>query len=43
MPVARLLGIDTAAKLERLTSEGVIGRPLPALRSLGDLVSEQRR
>lgn len=27
LPVARLLGIDTATKLDRLTAEGVIGRP----------------
>jgi len=27
VPVARLLGLATTATLERLTSEGVIGRP----------------
>jgi prevent-host-death family protein len=27
IPVARLLGLDTTATLERLTAEGVIGRP----------------
>ena len=27
VPVARLLGIQTAPLLDRLTSEGVIGRP----------------
>ncbi|MGH9057935.1 MAG: type II toxin-antitoxin system Phd/YefM family antitoxin [Acidimicrobiales bacterium] len=32
LPVARLLGIDTAAKLERLTGEGVIGRPVQGSR-----------
>lgn len=26
-PVARLIGMDTAPALERLTSQGVIGRP----------------
>jgi prevent-host-death family protein len=28
VPVARLLGIATTATLERLTAEGVIGRPV---------------
>lgn len=27
VPVARLLGLDTTATLERLTAEGVISRP----------------
>lgn len=27
LPVARLLGIGVASRLERLTAEGVIGRP----------------
>ncbi len=34
LPVARLLGIDNAAKLERLTGEGVIGRPVQGNRPL---------
>lgn len=34
LPVARLLGVDTAAKLERLTVEGVIGRPVQGNRPL---------
>jgi prevent-host-death family protein len=28
LPVVRLLGISTTAKLERLTGEGVVGRPV---------------
>jgi prevent-host-death family protein len=32
LPVARLLGVETVAKLERLTAEGVIGRPATARR-----------
>jgi prevent-host-death family protein len=32
VPVARLLGLTTAATLERLTAEGVIGRPASAQR-----------
>ncbi len=27
VPIARLLGLGTAATIERLTAEGVIGRP----------------
>jgi prevent-host-death family protein len=27
LPVARLLGVDTTTAIERLTAEGVIGRP----------------
>lgn len=27
LPVARLLGLDTTSAIERLTNEGVIGRP----------------
>jgi prevent-host-death family protein len=27
LPVARLLGLETTSTIERLTSEGVIGRP----------------
>jgi prevent-host-death family protein len=34
LPVARLVGVDSAAKLERLTAEGVIGRPLRGNRPL---------
>lgn len=34
LPVVRLLGIDTCAKLDRLTGEGVIGRPVQANRPL---------
>jgi prevent-host-death family protein len=30
VPVARLLGLTTAATLERLAAEGVIGRPVAA-------------
>lgn len=30
IPVARLLGLTTTATLERLTAEGVIGRPAAA-------------
>lgn len=55
VPVARLLGLDTTANLERLTAEGVIGRPSagrPAAsgrsrprprRPLSEVVSDQRR
>jgi hypothetical protein len=32
VPVARLLGLDSTATLERLTDEGVIARPLSAQR-----------
>jgi prevent-host-death family protein len=32
VPVARLLGLATTATLQRLTAEGVIGRPAPARR-----------
>jgi prevent-host-death family protein len=32
VPVARLLGLTTTATLERLTDEGVIGRPAAARR-----------
>ena len=32
LPVARLLGMDSTATLERLTREGVIGRPESAKR-----------
>jgi prevent-host-death family protein len=32
VPVARLLGLATTATLERLTAEGVIGRPASARR-----------
>jgi prevent-host-death family protein len=32
VPVARLLGLTTTAALERLTAEGVIGRPAAAQR-----------
>jgi prevent-host-death family protein len=32
VPVARLLGLTTTAALERLTAEGVIGRPATAQR-----------
>jgi prevent-host-death family protein len=32
VPVARLLGLTTTATLERLTAEGVIGRPSAAAR-----------
>jgi prevent-host-death family protein len=32
VPVARLLGLATTATLERLTAEGVIGRPASAHR-----------
>jgi prevent-host-death family protein len=32
LPVARLLGIETAAAIERLTAEGVIARPQSAIR-----------
>lgn len=28
LPVVRLLGINTAANIERLTAEGVVGRPV---------------
>ena len=33
LPVARLLGVTTTATLERLTTEGVIGRPASAQRT----------
>ena len=32
VPVARLLGLTSTATLERLTAEGVIGRPATGLR-----------
>ena len=32
VPVARLLGMDATSTLERLTAEGVIGRPAAAIR-----------
>jgi len=32
IPVARLLGLTTTATLERLTAEGVVGRPATAHR-----------
>jgi prevent-host-death family protein len=32
VPVARLLGMNSTATLERLTAEGVIGRPAAAQR-----------
>lgn len=32
VPVARLLGVGTASTLERLTADGVIGRPATAQR-----------
>lgn len=32
VPVARLLGLTTTATIERLTAEGVIGRPLAVQR-----------
>jgi prevent-host-death family protein len=32
LPVARLLGLDTATTIERLTAEGVIARPQRAVR-----------
>jgi prevent-host-death family protein len=32
VPVARLLGLTSTATLERLTADGVIGRPLAAHR-----------
>jgi prevent-host-death family protein len=55
IPVARLVGLDSAATLERLTAEGVIGKPAARRpvaaprsrprhkRSLSDTVSDQRR
>lgn len=55
VPVARLVGLETAPIIERLTAQGVIGRPrLPRPRATGqartrvkgsiaDLVGEQRR
>jgi prevent-host-death family protein len=42
LPVARLLGIDMAAKLERLTTEGVIGRPRQRTRPLASATPRQR-
>jgi prevent-host-death family protein len=42
LPVARLLGIGTAAKLERLTTEGIIGRPSQGNRPLAS-ASRRRR
>ncbi len=32
LPVARLLGLDTTAAIERLTAEGVIARPRQSVR-----------
>lgn len=32
LPVARLLGLDATATIERLTAEGVIGRPERSVR-----------
>lgn len=42
LPVARLLGIDIAAKLERLTTEGVIGRPSHGDRPLASATARRR-
>jgi prevent-host-death family protein len=42
LPVARLLGVDIAAKLERLTAEGVIGRPSQGHRPLASATSRPR-
>lgn len=55
VPVARLSGLATTATLERLTADGVIGRPATerprasgrarprSRRPLADIVSDQRR
>jgi prevent-host-death family protein len=32
LPIARLLGLDTATTIERLTAEGVIARPQRSVR-----------
>jgi prevent-host-death family protein len=54
-PVARLIAVDTAPLLERLTREGVLSRPragrptargatrVPAGRPVSELINEQRR
>jgi prevent-host-death family protein len=55
VPIARLLGLTTAATLERLTAEGIVarssaprprasGQPRPrSRRPVADIVSDQRR
>jgi len=45
LPVARLLGVSTTATLERLTAEGLIGRPERARRPVasGQLRPRSRR
>ena len=52
VPVARILGLDTTATLERLTAQGVIAKPGPAAtgrrrprarRPVADVISEHRR
>jgi prevent-host-death family protein len=55
MPVARLLGLSATATLERLSAEGIIGRPAAQRpmaagrarprpqRALSSIVSDQRR
>jgi prevent-host-death family protein len=42
VPVARLVGLTTTATLERLTAEGVIGRPVTARRPLASGRSRPR-
>ena len=44
VPVARLVGLDTATTIEQLTADGVTGRPkAKAKGSVSDHVSTQRR
>jgi prevent-host-death family protein len=42
VPVARLVGLETASTLERLVAEGVIGRPVAAQRPIASGRSRPR-
>lgn len=42
LPVARLLGLDTTAAIERLTAEGVIARPQHTVRPVASGRSRPR-
>lgn len=42
LPVARLLGLDTTAAIERLTAEGVIARPQYTVRPVASGRSRPR-
>lgn len=42
VPVARLVGLETASTLERLAAEGVIGRPVAVARPIASGRSRPR-